>query len=84
MNSNQAKLGCFLIIVNGNQGTSMLIISESKASSLHSKTAWLPKFISSKYRGCPYLKATRQANSDEKVLEVPDGPSNRTGIPLDI
>ena len=28
--------------------------------------------------------ATRQANSVVKVLEVPDGPSNRTGIPLDI
>ena len=88
------------------------------------KTAWLPKFISSKRRGCPYLKAsrkwpsyddipskeflsptifpgtvsddilnlirgflvlaTRQANSVEKVLEVPDDPSNRTGTPLDI
>ena len=28
--------------------------------------------------------ATRQANSVEKVLEVPDDPSNRADTPLDI
>ena len=124
----KAKSGCFLIIVKGNPGTSILIISESKTPSMHSKTAWFPKFISSKRKGCPYLNAlkkwpswedipakeflsltifpkrsdgtvydeilnfirgflvlaTRQANSVEKVLEVPDGPSNKTGTPFEI
>ena len=45
----------------------MLIISESNAFSMHCKTAWLPKFISSKSRGCPYLKAFRKWSSFDDI-----------------
>jgi hypothetical protein len=31
-----------------------------------------------------FVLATKQENSVENVLDVPDGPSNKTGTPLEI
>ena len=47
-------------------GISILITSESKASSINCKRAWDTKLISSNKRGWPYLNAFKNV-----LLEIP-------------
>ena len=55
------------MIVKGNPGISILITSESKASSIHYKTVWDAKLISSNKSGWPYLNAFKKCPSWDEI-----------------
>ena len=51
------------MLVKGNPGISILMTSESSASSIHCKTSSDAKSIPSKSKGWPYLNAFRKVPS---------------------